>query len=70
MAEIVNFRRARKAKARAAAEEQAAENRARFGTSKRVRDMAGKEAEKAAITLDSHRLEGAKPRGGEESGTS
>jgi hypothetical protein len=34
MAEIVNFRRAKKAKARAGKEQRAGENRAKFGTSK------------------------------------
>ena len=40
MAEIVNFKRAKKAKTRAAAEEKAATNRAQFGTPKKVRDLA------------------------------
>ena len=40
MAEIVNFKRAKKAKARAQAGEKAAANRVTFGTPKVVRDLA------------------------------
>ena len=47
MAEIVNLRRARKQKAREAAEETAAQNRAKFGRTK---------AERAAQTLEAVRL--------------
>lgn len=39
MAEILNLRRARKAKARAAKDATAAENRAKFGEAKPVRDL-------------------------------
>jgi hypothetical protein len=57
MNEIVNLRRARKAKARAAAEEGAAVNRARFGTPKASRELTKARSEKAAHGLDSHRLD-------------
>jgi hypothetical protein len=57
MDDIVNLRRARKAKVRAEAEEVAAENRARFGTPKATRDLTKARSEKAAQRLDSHRLE-------------
>ena len=57
MPEIVNLRRARKAKARAEAEEIAAANRARLGTPKLTCDLTKARSEKAASVLDSHRLE-------------
>ena len=60
MAEIVNLRRARKAKARAADQDQAAQNRARFGTPKTARDLAKARTEKVTEALDAHRLD--KPR--------
>jgi hypothetical protein len=60
MGKIVNLRRARKAKARSEAEETAAANRARSGTPKTARDLTKSRSEKAARTLDSHRLEGDK----------
>jgi hypothetical protein len=52
-AEIVNLRRARKAKAREKAEETAARNRATFGRSK-----AEREREAAAKALETRRIEG------------
>ena len=59
MAEIINFRKACKAKARAAKEEQAAENRAKHGRPKPERSLA--EAAKTLLDrkLDAHRREGA-----------
>jgi hypothetical protein len=57
MNEIVNLRRARKAKARAEAESVAAANRARFGTPKAQRALTQARSEKAAQRLDSHRLD-------------
>lgn len=60
MNEIVNLRRARKAKARAEAEDVAATNRARFGTPKKERALTKARSEKAAESLDSHRLGGIK----------
>ena len=65
MSEIVNLRRARKAKVRTAAAEQAAENRARFGAPK------AEGAQKAATQdlerrrLDGHRRE-REPNSGDE----
>ena len=55
MAEIVNLRRARKAKARAADDAEAAENRARFGRPKAERQRRDAEAAMAAQRLDAHR---------------
>ena len=55
MAEIVNLRQARKGKARADKEAQAAANRAKFGRSK-----AEKEAEAAKQALADRTLEGHK----------
>lgn len=52
-AEIVNLRRARKARARASDEAAAAENRIRFGRTKDER-----QAVKALASLDERRLEG------------
>jgi len=55
MAEVVNLRQARKAKARAAASEQADENRARFGRPQAERKLADARREKAERNLDRHR---------------
>ncbi len=57
MAEIVNLRRARKAKGRAEKNRAAEANRAKFGTAKSERDLAKARAEKAARDTDSHRLD-------------
>ena len=57
MSEIINLRRARKAKARAEAAKDAAANRAAHGVSKDVRSLADARAEKAAKDLDAHRRE-------------
>lgn len=54
-AEIINLRRARKAKARQTAEAQAAENRVRFGRSKADREHAAREAELAERRIDGAR---------------
>jgi hypothetical protein len=56
MAEIVNLRRARKQRERAAAEKQADQNRITFGRSKAERNLADARQEKAARALDGHRL--------------
>jgi hypothetical protein len=56
MSEIVNLRRARKAKSRLQAENAAAANRARHGTPKHMRDLTKARSERAAAELDSHRL--------------
>lgn len=55
MAEIVNLRRARKARDRAAAERQAQANRARFGRSKAERAQVDAERGRTARTLDGAR---------------
>ena len=58
-AEIVNMRRARKARARADKEKLAAENRATFGASGKEREA--RAAEKA---IEERRLDGVKREGG------
>jgi hypothetical protein len=55
MAEIVNLRQARKAKARAGKEAEAATNRARFGRTK-----AEKQVEAAKKSIEDKRLDGHK----------
>ena len=57
MAEIVNLRRARKAKGRAEKDRAAETNRAKFGTAKAERDLVKARAEKAAHELESSKLE-------------
>ena len=57
MADIVNLRRARKAKGRAEKDRAADANRAKFGTAKSKRDLAKARADKAARDLDSSKLE-------------
>lgn len=57
MAEIVNLRRARKAKARAEAETTAAENRARFGRPAAERKLEAARDELAGKRHAGHRLE-------------
>ena len=52
MGDLVNLRRARKAKRRAENEAVAAENRARFGRTRAERDKADAEAEITARRLD------------------
>jgi hypothetical protein len=61
MAEIVNLRRARKEKARAAKEHEASSNRARFGTPKSQRKVTLARSEKERDTLDAKRLDPDKP---------
>jgi hypothetical protein len=56
MSEIVNLRRARKAKARDEKEKIAAANRAKHGVAKSVRALAEARGEKVARDLESHRL--------------
>ena len=56
-AEIVNLRRARKAKGRAEKEREADANRARHGVAKPVRDLAKARAEKAASAIEAHKLD-------------
>ena len=55
MAEIVNLRRARKQKARAAAETEAASNRVTYGRTKAERNQSKAEREAADRNLDGHK---------------
>jgi hypothetical protein len=55
MAEIVNLRRARKAKARGEKEKAAEVNRTLHGTPKHLRDLAKAKSAKAARDLDAHK---------------
>ncbi len=57
MAEIVNLRGVRKAKARAEKEKTAAANRVLHGTPKVLRNLAEARADKADTALSGHRLE-------------
>ncbi|HEV7873537.1 MAG TPA: DUF4169 family protein [Enterovirga sp.] len=54
MAEIVNLRRARKAKAKTDAETQAAQNRIRFGQTKAERERVAADDALAARRLEGH----------------
>ena len=56
MGDIVNLRVARKARARATAEKQAAENRARHGRGKAAKACDTAEADRLARRLDGARL--------------
>jgi hypothetical protein len=53
-ADIINLRRARKEKARAMREQEAAENRNRFGRTKADKERAALEAERAARQIEGH----------------
>jgi hypothetical protein len=55
MAEIINLRKARKAKARAEKEAEAAENRAKFGQAKEERSQSEAAKELLDRKLDAHR---------------
>jgi hypothetical protein len=57
MAEIVNLKRVRKGKERAAREAEAAANRASHGRTKDEKRSAEAEAEAARRKLDGHKLE-------------
>jgi hypothetical protein len=57
MADVVNLRRIRKAKARAEKSAEADANRARHGVAKPVRDLATTRAEKAKQNLEAHKLD-------------
>ena len=61
MAEIINLRRARKAKDKAAKESQAAENRIRFGRTRAERDVMEAEGKAAVRHIEGHRLKGEPP---------
>lgn len=55
--EIVNLRKARKARARSEAEARAAENRVLFGRTKAERKALETEQDRARRTIDGHRIE-------------
>ena len=57
MGEIVNLRRARKAKARSAAEQMAVENRALHGRTKAQREAEAADSARTEQRLDGHRRE-------------
>ncbi len=57
MAEIINLRMARKAKTRAVAEQQATENRARFGLTKAEKIKQKREAEREKRNIDAAKRE-------------
>jgi hypothetical protein len=57
MAELINLRRARKAKARAEKDKVAEANRVAHGVAKPVKKLAEAQVEKAAKALSGHKLE-------------
>jgi hypothetical protein len=57
VAEIVNLRRARKAKARDAKAAEADANRTKHGIAKPVRDLAKAQADKEKHIADAHKLD-------------
>ncbi|MFN3433602.1 MAG: DUF4169 family protein [Sphingomonas sp.] len=57
MAEIINLRRARKARDRAAAGKAAAENRAKFGRTRAEREAEAQEAARTARIVDGAKLD-------------
>ena len=60
MAEIINLRRARKAKARTEEDKMAEANRVAHGTPKALRNLAEARAEKELSALESKKLDGEK----------
>lgn len=58
MGDVVNLRRARKARDRASAEAQAEQNRITFGRTKAERELSKAEKTLAERRLEGHRLEG------------
>ena len=56
MAEIINLRMARKRKARAEGEKNAADNRLKFGQTKAVREKNKAETARKTKHLDGHKL--------------
>jgi hypothetical protein len=62
MGEIINFRRAKKAKSRAAKESEASVNRVRFGTPRAEREINLARSEKAHSDLEGSKLDSDKPR--------
>ena len=61
MAEIVNLRRAKKGKARAAKERDATSNRVRFGTPKSQQKVTLARSEKERTALEGKKLDSDKP---------
>jgi hypothetical protein len=61
MAEIINLRAARKARARVGKQAEAAANRARHGQPKAERDARAQEARRLAARVDGAKLETRKP---------
>jgi hypothetical protein len=61
MAEIINFRKARKKKARVVKEAEAAENRAKFGRPKEERSQSEAAKDLLDRKLDAHRREDGDP---------
>lgn len=57
MAEIVNLKRARKAKARDEAERKAEANRVKHGVAKSTRKLAEQQKEKSKRDVEAHRLD-------------
>jgi hypothetical protein len=57
MGEVINLRRARKARARDSAEREAAANRATFGRTRAEKEQARAEETRQAARLDEHRRE-------------
>ncbi|MES2683628.1 MAG: DUF4169 family protein [Pseudomonadota bacterium] len=57
MSNIINLNKARKARARTAAEKLAAENRIRFGRSKDEKQRERNQSAEAAKKLDGHKLD-------------
>ena len=57
MTEIVNLRRARKAKSRSEKEKAAADNRLRYGTAKSLRDLARSEREREKRNIEGHKID-------------
>ncbi len=57
MAEIINLRRARKAKGRGEKERAAEANRAKHGVTKPIRDLVKARTDKSAHDLDAQRLD-------------
>jgi hypothetical protein len=68
MADIVNLRTARKARARAEAEKQAADNRVRFGRTKAEKQTTRGETARAAKAHDAGRIAPADPKSGNHPG--
>jgi hypothetical protein len=60
-AEVINLRRARKAKARDERQRTAAANRAAFGQSKAAKTQRTSERERAERTLEGHRRDRGEP---------